>query len=95
MAHHREAARLAGTVPETQVFVVQRQPQCLDQPGELLRSDARARLVEQLGADPQLLQQAGIVEATPLRTTEHGAGEMTGDGAFAHNRQIRALSDGW
>ncbi|MNG22914.1 hypothetical protein D3C84_1074570 [compost metagenome] len=56
MTHHREATRFAGTGPKTQVFVVQRQPQCLDHLGELWRSDTCSRLVEQLGADAQLLQ---------------------------------------
>ncbi|MNG09820.1 hypothetical protein D3C84_932560 [compost metagenome] len=95
MAHHREAARLAGATSETQVFVIQCQPQPLNQPGELFRGNARARLVEQFGADRQLLQQARIVQATTLRATQDGAGKVTGDGAFAHSGQIRPLSDGW
>ncbi|MNP36992.1 hypothetical protein D3C76_1304160 [compost metagenome] len=58
MTHHREAAWLADTLPETQVLIVQCQPKSLDQAGELFRRNARSRLVEQLGADPQLLQQS-------------------------------------
>ncbi|MNE60493.1 hypothetical protein D3C80_1556380 [compost metagenome] len=95
MAHHRETARFARRLPETQVFIVQRQPKCLDQLGELLRRDACAGLVEQLAADPQLLQQTRIVVATSARTTKYGAGEMTGDGAFTHSEQIRLLNDRW
>ncbi|MNR12587.1 hypothetical protein D3C85_1289520 [compost metagenome] len=90
MTHHRETAGFARGRSETQVFVVQCQPQSLDQPGELLGRDACTRFVEQFGADPQSLQQVRIVVPTLARPSQGGAGEMTGDGAFAHRgRSVR------
>ncbi|MNG05862.1 hypothetical protein D3C84_890760 [compost metagenome] len=57
MTHHRETAGFTRHRPEAQVLVVECQPQSLDQAGELLRRNARTRFFQQLGADPELLQQ--------------------------------------
>ena len=84
MAHHGEGAASARAMAEAQVFIVQLQPQLLQQAGKLFGSDPRLRLAQQLGTDPQALQQGAIVMASAARATQGSAGKVTGDGAFAH-----------
>jgi len=86
VAHHGERAALARTFGKAQVFVVQREPEHLQQPGKLFRRDAGAGFVQQFRGDAHLLQQARVVVAGPARTAEGRSGVVTGDGTFAHAR---------
>jgi hypothetical protein len=84
VAHHGEGAALARAVAKPQVLVVQDLPELLQQAGELLGGDTGLGFVEQFEADAQGLQQLRTVVAPPTRPAQGGAGEMTGDSAFAH-----------
>ncbi|MNG13787.1 hypothetical protein D3C84_974880 [compost metagenome] len=84
VTHHGEGAALAAQSAEAHVFVVECFPQQLQQAGELLRGNARARLVEQRRLDVHLAQQRRAVMAMALGAAQGGADEMAGDGAFAH-----------
>jgi hypothetical protein len=84
VAHHGEGAAFARLAAEAQVLVVQRFPQQLHQPGELLGGDARTRLDEHRRLNAGLAQQRLAGQTPTLRAAQGGADEMAGDGAFAH-----------
>ncbi|MNG02735.1 hypothetical protein D3C84_857760 [compost metagenome] len=84
VTHHGKRPGFTRSPAESQVFVPQCQPQCLQQASELLGRNPRARLIQQLGADAELLQQRKIVEALPTRAAQGCAGEVAGDRALAH-----------
>src|SRR5450830_1396361 len=84
MHHHGESAALAAALAEPQVFVVQLQPEPLQQLGELLWRQACPRFVEPLRSDAQALQQRRTAVVLPTRTLQGGAGEVAGDAAFTH-----------
>ncbi|MCY1293936.1 hypothetical protein D9M70_432110 [compost metagenome] len=84
VAHHGEGAALAGLLAEAHVFVVQRFPEHLQKPGELLGRHPCAGFVQQGRLDAGGAQDGHEIHALAGGAAQGGTDEMAGDGALAH-----------